>query len=107
MSQLLLPPETPESKEEHDVLDPSKASPLTKFFFFKTVFAILLSLLFVVGGLMGASTMVKEGDPDINIAIANIETTWGGADPETIENQVTDKIEKDRSFALTRNRGYA
>ena len=44
---------------------------------------------------MGASTMVKEGDPDINIAIANIETTWGGADPETIENQITDKIEKE------------
>ncbi|MEM9510334.1 MAG: efflux RND transporter permease subunit, partial [Cyanobacteria bacterium P01_E01_bin.35] len=45
--------------------------------------------------LMGASTMVKEGDPDINIAIATIQTDWGGADPETIENQVTDKIEKE------------
>ncbi|MDJ0589715.1 MAG: efflux RND transporter permease subunit [Pleurocapsa sp. MO_226.B13] len=44
---------------------------------------------------MGASTMVKEGDPDINIAIATIQTNWGGADPETIENQVTDKIEKE------------
>ncbi|NEP01821.1 MAG: efflux RND transporter permease subunit [Symploca sp. SIO2E9] len=95
MSQLQLPPETPELREGHDVPDPSKASPLAKFFFLKTVFAILLSLLLIVGGLLGASSMVKEGDPDINIAIANIETTWGGADPETIENQVTDKIEKE------------
>lgn len=37
--------------------------------------------------------MVKEGDPDINIAIATIQTLWPGADPETIENQITDKIE--------------
>ncbi|MDJ0568001.1 MAG: efflux RND transporter permease subunit [Pleurocapsa sp. MO_192.B19] len=95
MSQLLFPPEIPEPRREHDAPDPRSASPLTKFFFLKTVFAILLSLLLIVGGLMGASTMVKEGDPDINIAIANIETTWAGADPETIENQVTDKIEKE------------
>ena len=41
---------------------------------------------------MAVSVMVKEGDPDINVAIAKIQTNWGGADPETIENQVTDKI---------------
>ena len=44
---------------------------------------------------MAASAMVKEGNPDINFAIATIQTNWGGADPETIENQVTDKIEKE------------
>ena len=44
---------------------------------------------------MGAFTMVKEGNPDINVAIATVQTNWGGADPETIENQVTDKIEKE------------
>ncbi|WP_019504365.1 efflux RND transporter permease subunit [Pleurocapsa sp. PCC 7319] len=93
MSQLITPPE--ESQEKHDVPDPKGASPFAKFFFLQTVFAILLALLFVVGGLMGATTMVKEGDPDINIAIATIQTDWGGADPETIENQVTDKIEKE------------
>lgn len=81
--------------EDRDRPDPSQASPLVRFFFLGTVFAILLSLLMIGGGLIGVSSMVKEGDPDINIAIANIETTWGGADPETIENQVTDKIEKE------------
>jgi multidrug efflux pump subunit AcrB len=66
---------------------------VAKFFFLNTVFGLLLCFLFIIGGLIGASAMVKEGDPDINIAIASVQTTWGGADPETIENQVTDKIE--------------
>ncbi len=95
MSQLLPPPETTPPTPKHDAPDPSSASPLAQFFFLRRVFAILLSLLLIVGGLMGATSMVKEGDPDINVAIANIQTTWGGADPETIENQVTDKIEKE------------
>ena len=93
MSQLQIPSET--SQENHDTPDPSQASPLSKFFFLETVFAILLSVLLIVGGLMAAFTMVKEGNPDINIAIATIQTNWGGADPETIENQITDKIEKE------------
>ena len=93
MSQLITPPE--ESQEHQDAPDPNKASPFAKFFFLKTIFAILLSLLMIVGGILGATSMVKEGNPDINVAIANIETTWGGADPETIENQITDKIEKE------------
>ncbi len=95
MSQTLPPPKTEQHQEQHHDLDPSKASPLSRFFFLETVFAILLSILLIVGGLMAASTMVKEGNPDINFAIATIQTNWGGADPETIENQVTDKIEKE------------
>lgn len=70
-------------------------SPVAKFFFLNTVFGLLLCFLFIIGGLIGSSAMVKEGDPDINIAIATVQTTWPGADPETIENQVTDKIEKE------------
>ncbi|MDJ0695483.1 efflux RND transporter permease subunit [Mastigocoleus sp. MO_188.B34] len=95
MSQILDPPEKHPPREGYENPEQVKTSPFTKFFFLQTVFAILLSVLLVVGGLMGATSMVKEGDPDINFAIANIETTWGGADPETIENQVTDKIEKE------------
>jgi multidrug efflux pump subunit AcrB len=83
------------SDPEHNIPDPNQASSLTKFFILKTVFAILLSILFICGGLLGVTSMVKEGDPDINVAIATIQTNWGGADPETIENQITDKIEKE------------
>ncbi len=72
-----------------------KASPLTQFFFLRTVFGILLAILLVVGGLLGYNSMVKESNPDIEVAIASITTTWGGADPETIEQQVTNELEKE------------
>ncbi|AFY39785.1 acriflavin resistance protein [[Leptolyngbya] sp. PCC 7376] len=88
-------PELEQIHVNHDIPDEENASAIAKFFFLKTVFGILLMLLLIVGGYMAASTMVKEGDPDINIAIATVQTNWGGADPETIENQVTDKIEKE------------
>ena len=66
-----------------------------KFFFTRQIFAILLCFLLFMGGLMGYFSMVKEGDPDIKIARAMITTTWPGTDAETIENQVTDKIEEE------------
>jgi multidrug efflux pump subunit AcrB len=71
-----------------------KATPLSQFFLLKPIFGILLCILFILGGWMGVSSMVKESDPDIKIAKAQIETIWAGADPETIENQVTDKLEQ-------------
>ncbi|NER81970.1 MAG: MMPL family transporter [Leptolyngbya sp. SIO1D8] len=68
---------------------------LIAFFFTRQIFAILLCFLLFMGGLMGYVSMVKEGDPDIKIARAFITTTWPGTDAETIENQVTDKIEEE------------
>ena len=66
-----------------------------EFFFTRQIFAILLCFMLFMGGLMGYFSMVKEGDPEIKIARARITTTWGGTDAETIENQVTDKLEKE------------
>ncbi|MBE9029491.1 efflux RND transporter permease subunit [filamentous cyanobacterium LEGE 11480] len=63
------------------------------FFFTRQIFAILLCIMLLIGGVMGYFSMVKEGDPDIKIARALITTVWPGTDAETIENQVTDKIE--------------
>ena len=87
MSNQLLPPEPRQDSHVNPIPG------LAKFFFLKTVFAILLVFLLSLGGLMAYKSMVKEADPDIQIATAMITTTWGGADPETIESQVTDKIE--------------
>ncbi len=87
-----IPPSPPLS---HHTPPSPPPSPVAKFFFLNTVFGLLLCFLFVIGGLIGVSSMVKEGDPDINVAIATIQTLWPGADPETIENQITDKIEKE------------
>ena len=65
------------------------------FFFTRQIFAILLCFMLLMGGLMGYFSMVKEGDPEIKIARAMITTSWGGTDAETIENQVTDKLEEE------------
>ncbi|MEO0759957.1 MAG: efflux RND transporter permease subunit [Cyanobacteria bacterium J06633_23] len=64
-----------------------------EFFFTRQIFAILLCFMLFMGGLMGYFSMVKEGEPEIKIARAMITTSWGGTDAETIENQVTDKLE--------------
>lgn len=73
--------------------NPQQASRLSRFLFLNNIFAILLSLLMVVGGVLGYFSMTKQSNPDIDIAVANITTTWRGADPQTIEQQVTKEIE--------------
>ncbi|MEM9137303.1 MAG: efflux RND transporter permease subunit, partial [Cyanobacteria bacterium P01_F01_bin.42] len=80
---------------EHEESLFDQASPIARFFFTRKIFATLLCFLLVMGGLMGFTSMVKESDPEIKIARANITTEWGGTDAETIENRVTDKIEKE------------
>lgn len=72
-----------------------EASPLVRFFFTRQIFGTLLCVLLLLGGVLGYSAMVKEGDPDINIARALITTEWPGTDAETIETQVTEKIEEE------------
>ncbi|MGB3642748.1 MAG: efflux RND transporter permease subunit [Rivularia sp. (in: cyanobacteria)] len=87
--------DTHPSPNQKETADLSKASRLESFFFLNTIFAILLSLLMVIGGVLGYFSMTKQSQPDIDIAVANITTTWAGADPQTIEQQITDEIEKE------------
>ncbi|MEO1636777.1 MAG: efflux RND transporter permease subunit, partial [Cyanobacteria bacterium J06631_9] len=68
--------------------DRQQPSKLLRFFFLQPIFGILLALLLTVGGILGYLSMVKQSNPDIDIATATITTTWGGADPDTIEQQV-------------------
>ena len=89
--------ETPSPQKETSPSPQRSVSPISRFFFLNTIFAILLSLLLVVGGVLGYFGMVKQSDPDIEIAVATITTTWAGADPETIEQQVTEEIETEIS----------
>lgn len=72
-------------------------SAIARFFILNTLFAILVSLLLVVGGVLGYFSLVKQSNPDIDIAVATVTTTWAGADPQTIEQQVTDEIETEIS----------
>ncbi|MEL6354919.1 MAG: efflux RND transporter permease subunit [Cyanobacteria bacterium J06627_28] len=64
------------------------------FFFTRQTFAILLCIILLLGGMMGYFSMVKEGEPAIQLARARITTTWGGTDVQTIESQVTNKLEE-------------
>ncbi|VEP14316.1 putative Multidrug resistance protein [Hyella patelloides LEGE 07179] len=68
-------------------------SPIEKFLFNRQVLGILLSFMLFVGGIMGYFSMVKESDPDVQLAKAIISTEWSGTDAETIENRITDKLE--------------
>ncbi|MEM9215202.1 MAG: efflux RND transporter permease subunit [Cyanobacteria bacterium P01_F01_bin.150] len=90
---------SPSEVNSPEVLQPARAdqdaSPMMQFFFTRQIFGTLLCFLLLMGGFMGYLSMVKEGDPDINIARAMITTGWPGTDAETIETQVTDKIEEE------------
>ncbi|MDY3197930.1 MAG: efflux RND transporter permease subunit [Pseudomonadaceae bacterium] len=69
------------------------AHPLARFFFLQPVFGILLLVTLALGGWMAYLQLVKESLPDLDIPQATITTAWPGADPRTIEEQVTDIIE--------------
>lgn len=65
-----------------------------RFFFLKSIFAILLSLLLIVSGVLSYRSIVKEAAPDLAIPQATVQTEWPGADPETVEKEITNKLEK-------------
>src|SRR5690554_6418407 len=69
------------------------AHPLARFFFLQPIFGTLLLITLLLGGLMAYTQLVKESLPDLNIPQATITTAWPGADPRSIEEQVTDIIE--------------
>ncbi|MEM0981208.1 MAG: efflux RND transporter permease subunit, partial [Cyanobacteria bacterium P01_H01_bin.58] len=89
------PPSIEASKASSPIESVQEVSPLMQFFFTRQIFGTLLCFLLLMGGLMGYLSMVKEGDPDINIARAMITTGWPGTDAETLETQVTDKLEEE------------
>ena len=81
----------PEQRQESEEV--RNAGTLARFFFLKTTFAILLTLILSLGGFMAYSSLVKEALPDLDIPQATISTAWPGADPQTIEEQVTGELE--------------
>ncbi|MEO1070280.1 MAG: efflux RND transporter permease subunit, partial [Cyanobacteria bacterium J06638_6] len=89
------PPSIEVSKASSPIESVQEVSPLMQFFFTRQIFGTLLCFLLLMGGLLGYLSMVKEGDPDINIARAMITTGWPGTDAETLETQVTDKLEEE------------
>lgn len=85
--RMLVADEVGESEEVRN------AHPLARFFFLQPIFGILLVVTLLLGGVMAYTQFVKESLPDLNIPQATITATWPGADPQTMEEQVTDIIE--------------
>ncbi|MFC6198358.1 efflux RND transporter permease subunit [Ponticaulis profundi] len=77
-------------KETREV---ANASWYERFFFLRTTFAVLFTVLLVCGGLFAYLSLTKESLPDLEIPMATITTEWPGADPQTVEEQVTQEIE--------------
>ncbi|WP_110670105.1 efflux RND transporter permease subunit [Salinicola halophilus] len=82
---------TPPARRETDEV--RSAHRLMRFFFLKPIFGILLTLTMLLGGLFAYSALVKEALPALDIPQASITTVWSGADPRSVEEQITDLIE--------------
>ena len=61
--------------------------------FVERAIGALLLVLMCMGGVFGYGAMAKEQSPDLEIPKANVLVRWPGADPETIEQQVTKDLE--------------
>ena len=70
-----------------------KPSRLLQFFFLETTFALLLTVILIVGGLIAYQSMVKESNPDIDIPNATIKVIAPGMDALSVEKNVTNVLE--------------
>ena len=60
----------------------------------RPVFASMMILALVVFGLTAYRTIGVDLYPDVDIPIVTVTVPYTGADPETVETEVTDKIEE-------------
>lgn len=67
---------------------------LTKISVKRPLTMIMVFCVIVVFGAMGYAKMPVNLMPDIDMPVATIMTTWGGASAEDVENQVTEIIEE-------------
>lgn len=64
-----------------------------KFAINRPISTLMLMVSFIVFGSLSYKSMPVNLFPDVELPIVTIETTYHGADPETVESKVTDKIE--------------
>jgi multidrug efflux pump subunit AcrB len=67
---------------------------LAHTFFVKNTFARLAVFALVLGGIIAYSNLIKETTPDLEIGVGIVFTEWAGGDPQSIEQEITNKIEK-------------
>lgn len=67
---------------------------ISRFFAYRPIFAWVLAIAIMAGGLFAISTMGVEQYPDIAPPTVSINATYGGADASTVENSVTQILEQ-------------
>lgn len=65
------------------------------FFIDRTRFTWLVIMVIFISWFLGLKSLPLESSPEVDIGIAFISTAFPGASPETIEDLVTKKIEKE------------
>lgn len=66
---------------------------LSDLFIKRPVFALVVSLLIVVGGLMALRDLPVRELPDIDASVVTVSTTYTGAAPAIIDTEITEVIE--------------
>ncbi|RKS87213.1 multidrug efflux pump [Orbus hercynius] len=67
---------------------------MAKFFIDRPVFAWVIAILMMLGGLLGIKSLAVEQYPDIAPPAVTVTAVYPGADAETISNTVTQLIEQ-------------
>lgn len=60
----------------------------------RPVLAIVLNIIIVVFGAIGFKTLGVRDYPSIDPPIINVKTTYSGANPDVVESQITEPLEK-------------
>ncbi|GAA4469134.1 efflux RND transporter permease subunit [Nemorincola caseinilytica] len=60
----------------------------------RPVLAIVLNIIIVVFGAIGFKTLGVRDYPSIDPPIINVKTTYAGANPDVVESQITEPLEK-------------
>lgn len=68
---------------------------MNKFFVNRPVFAIVISLIIMLSGVLAINQLAIEQYPDIALPSVRISATYPGADAQTVEDTVTKVIEKE------------
>ncbi len=68
---------------------------LTDLFIRRPVVSLVLSLLIVLFGLVSLPRLGVQEIPDIDRPVVTVSTVWRGADPASVESEVTEVLERE------------
>src|SRR5262249_40052716 len=71
-----------------------RQSPMSAFFVARPVFAWVIAIVTMLGGLLGVMTLPISQYPQIAPTTVSINASYPGADAQTVENSVTKVIEQ-------------